>query len=202
VIVTGPSQSSRARYALPPAGELERLGALVRSLRLEAGLPVRGLARRACVHRTTVQRLERGTLRPRPSLLLMIANAIDPDRCGEILRALTAAAASSMAAESPGWQRRRNRQLHRGWMTGQVPLPAAIGRPIALHQQAAEAWRAGMAALDQADAAADPQAEADLLDEADRFLSQARALTEEAGPPVMLIAGGHRVAYGFGYGAL
>jgi transcriptional regulator with XRE-family HTH domain len=184
--------------------ELERLGALVESLRLAAGLSGRALARRAAVAPSTVCRLERGLLRPRPSLLMAIGNALDPDRQREIRAELTAAAGPSMAEDTRGWVRRRRRAIERGWLTGDVPLPSRIDRAIRLHNASAQAWRAGMAALDKADAmgcrnnlsAAEVEEVARLLAESDRMFGQARELAAEAGPPVSLMVGGRIYSFG------
>jgi hypothetical protein len=146
------------------------------------------------VARSTVQRLEHGTLRPRKSLLLMVANAIDPDECKEILGQLVTAAGSAMATDTPGWERRRRRQMELGWMSGEVPLPAAIDRSIRLHRQADEAWRRAMELTDQYFATGDHA----LMEESSRLLKLSRRLSDEAGAPVTLIAGGRRIVFGLG----
>ncbi len=49
------------------------------AVRMERGMSVSVLARRSMCARSTVQRLERGVLHPRPSLLGWIAYCLDPD---------------------------------------------------------------------------------------------------------------------------
>lgn len=86
------SSCEHGGHTVPGTADLARLGALVRLLRSERDMPQAELARRALVARSTIQRLEKGQLRPRPSLLAWVAQAIDPDHAKVIRPALVEAA--------------------------------------------------------------------------------------------------------------
>ena len=75
----------------------------------DRGLSTRGLARRSAVARSTVQRIERGVMHPRRSLLSALALGLDVDRQQELLEELTAAAGAEVAPESDGWRHYRRR---------------------------------------------------------------------------------------------
>jgi DNA-binding XRE family transcriptional regulator len=75
------------------------LAVAVRELRTERGLSVSALARRAAIDRRTIQRLVRGQLRPRPSLLWAIAYGADPDQSAEVRERLLAAAVPSIVPD-------------------------------------------------------------------------------------------------------
>jgi DNA-binding XRE family transcriptional regulator len=72
---TSPGAAGRSRTNGPGL-----LAVAVRELRTERGLSVSALARRPAIDRRTIQRLVRGQLRPRPSLLWAIAYGADPDQ--------------------------------------------------------------------------------------------------------------------------
>ena len=179
---TGSPAGSRARDALPQPGrdrshpDLARLGGVVRGLRLEHGFGTRTLAVRSAAARSTIQRLERGDLRPRPSLLHAVAWALDPDRSGELAGVLFVAAGGCVAAEGRWW-RYRARRLDLGMSSGAVPLPRELGRRVAAHQQAAAARAAAYGLLDGAAWADD----AGRMAEASRLLADAAQLDREAG---------------------
>ncbi len=144
-----PARSTGQTRSNTPAVGLARLAAVVRSLRLEYGFGTRALARRAAVDRKTVQRLERGRLRPRRSLLVALGTGLDPDRTREILAALIEAAGDEGTLAHDGrWQHYRSRRIEQGWATGQVPLPAEIARKLVLNQRADELWAASIAIFD------------------------------------------------------
>jgi transcriptional regulator with XRE-family HTH domain len=65
-------------------------------------MPQAELARRALVARSTIQRLEKGQLRPRPSLLAWVAYALDPDHAKVIRPALVEAAGGADALAEDG----------------------------------------------------------------------------------------------------
>lgn len=73
------SPATTGHTAVSDPAALARLGALVRLLRAERDMGVSELARRSMCARSTVQRLEAGKLRPRPSLLGYVAWGLDPD---------------------------------------------------------------------------------------------------------------------------
>ena len=137
-----PGASSRARvYAstCAPEGGLpghtgpERLAEVVRELRTGYGLSTRRLAERAQVSRSTVIRLEAGTLRPRWSLLNALATGLDPDlRPGQLERML-AAAGADLVPETPRCALRRGRRLAEGMIAGVVPRPVWVERSVRLH---------------------------------------------------------------------
>ena len=173
--------------------DLGRLGALVRSIRIGKGLSTRSLARRSTVARSTIQRLERGLLRPRRSLLLAVANGLDPDRCKELIGKLIEAAGDGMAPDTPRWLRRRRRQMERGWLTGDVPLPSPIARCIELHKRADELWLASQAIVDRPGALDDAGA----LEESSQLHAEAARIRKQAGPPIRLGTGSRSVWFGY-----
>nr|MDQ2876128.1 helix-turn-helix domain-containing protein [Actinomycetota bacterium] len=94
-----------------PTPDLALLGAFVRLLRTERKMSTRVMAQRALCARWTIQRLERGELRPRRSLLVYVATALDPDRHKEIRAVLIQAAGGPDALAADGrWSRRRARR--------------------------------------------------------------------------------------------
>jgi transcriptional regulator with XRE-family HTH domain len=131
------SRRSAERCAPVRTAGLAVLGALVRQLRTERQLSRRALAKRSMVARSTIQRLERGLLRPRPSLLTWVANGLDPDRQRELREAMISAAGGADAlAEDGKWAHRRSQQAPKGGLAGEVPLPSDLARRIALHNKA------------------------------------------------------------------
>ncbi|MGH3233642.1 MAG: helix-turn-helix domain-containing protein [Streptosporangiaceae bacterium] len=123
----------------------QTLAELLRRLRTEHGLSSRRLAVRAGVARSTVQRLKRGQLRPRPSTLGWIAGAIDLDRRKEIRDALVAAAGDELAPHSEAWSRyrvrRMNERLHAGLAPVPVPWDRQIRRSRSVRQCGMRRWR-------------------------------------------------------------
>jgi len=168
------------------------LGALVSSLRIGAGLSMSALARRSACSSSTISRLERGELRPRPSLLRSIAWGLDPDRAAALGEVLFAAAADSRAADSAGWQRYRWRRQELGMITGDVPLPRDIARRVAAHKRAA----AARAAAGRLTSGAGWVDDAETMARASELLAEAQRLDDEAGGMIGIGTGHHRVVYG------
>jgi transcriptional regulator with XRE-family HTH domain len=192
------SPSSRAR-AMRSRGwfdrsqdGLARLGGVVRALRLEHGLGTRALARRSTACRSTIQRLERGQLRPRPSLLRAIAWGLDPDRAPELRQQLFDAVGEDVAADLQGWRRYRARRTEQGWLTGEVPLPGDLARRIDAHRRAAELRRAAYALMDTPGALDD----AAVMARAHDMLTESLRLSDIGGGPISIGAGNRRVVYG------
>ena len=148
------------------------------------------LANRAAVALSTISRLEHGLMRPRASLLGLIAYALDPDDPAPIRDQLVAATGTSLAPEGRLTARGRARRVARGVANGDVPLPTEVRERIAAHEAADEAHAAATRLLARAD---DPTA----LAEAGRLLEEARRLRAVAGPPVVVQAGARRVVYGW-----
>ncbi len=171
--------------------DLARLGALVRALRLEHGLGTRALARRATACRSTIQRLERGQLRPRPSLLQAIAWGLDPDRAPKLRRQLLDAAGENLAPDTQGWRRYRWRRQELGMATGAVPLPREIARRVEAHRREAEARREADALLDGLGALDD----AEILARAHELMTVACRAAAEAGGVIQI----GRVMYGLSW---
>ena len=180
----GPSRAGavRPRVGFDRSQDLARLGAVVRALRLEHGLGTRALARRSTAWRSTVQRLERGQLRPRPSLLHAIAWGLNPDRVSELRQQLFDAAGENLAADLPGWQRYRWRRQVAGMVTGAVPLPREIGRRVGAHVRQAEARRAALALLNRPGAWDD----AEILARAHELMAIANQAAAEAGGAIQI----------------
>ena len=178
-----------ARERLPDPAELASVAALVRQLRRDAGLTQRALALRSAVAESTVQRLEAARLRPRMSLLSALALGIDPDRQAELLAKLAAAAGDALKAEGRGWWRYRRRHLDRGILAGTTPLPSKLETALRLHREADAAWASGMALLRQPARFA----------EAERLFAESDRLRAEAGPPVSIQVGKHRITGGMRY---
>ena len=131
------------------------LAALLRQLRTDHGLSTRRLATRAAVARSTIQRLENGRLRPRPSTLSIIAAAIDPDRRKEIRDQLVAAAGDDLAAHNERWSWYQARRLQVALEAGLVPLPVASERLLRLFTAGDAMWRTSMRLHDLAAAVID-----------------------------------------------
>lgn len=174
--------------------DLQRLGALVRSLRSAHGLSTRALARRSASARSSIQRLERGTMRPRRSLLSAVALGMDPDRQKELLEQLEAAAGGSVAADTDGTRGWRRRRLERGILNGSVPLPAKLARGLELHRKADQLFAREMALLDQPGAFDD----AAVLEEALRLSEEHRKLRDQAGAPIVFHVGRQVIRAGWG----
>lgn len=155
---------------------LARLGALVRELRIEHGLGTRALARRATVARSTIQRIEAGTMRARPITLAVIAWALDPDRAAELRERLLAAAEGCLA-EDGDWPRYRGRRQIQGMNTGAVPLPRDWDRRIKAHLRASEARRRWYATVDRLCISDDDA----LFAEADKWFKILNEASKEAG---------------------
>ena len=169
-------------------------GALARELRIAAGLSTCRLATRSTVPRATISRFETGQIRPRRSLLDVLAMGIDPDRQKEIISRLVDAAGGEDALAADGkWARYRWRRIERGILAGEVPLPSKLARGIELHRQADEMWLRSMAITDQPGALDDTEA----LDEAIRLHDESSRLRELAGPPIVLYIGKHVIRAGW-----
>jgi transcriptional regulator with XRE-family HTH domain len=199
----GSERASRARVmrshltakpVTPVQPGLPRLAALVRAGRIERGISTRGLASRAAVARSTIQRLERGQLRPRRSLLSAVALGLDVDRQRELLAELVAAAGDAVTPESDGWRHYRRRRLERGILAGEVPLPTKVQQALDLHRAADALWVRQSEILDAPGAWDDARA----LDECLRLSAERRRLREQAGPPVLMYIGKRRISVGWG----
>jgi transcriptional regulator with XRE-family HTH domain len=165
------------------------VGALVRRLRLAAGLSMTDLGRRSTIPVATISRLEHGQLRPRRSLLSAIALGIDPDHQAEHLAQLVDAAGGDAALAADGrWPDYRRRRIADGILRGDVPLPSNLARRIQLHQAAAAATSAADALMAQARTLDDES-----FHEMTQMLREATRLRELAGPPVELHLPGGRV---------
>jgi transcriptional regulator with XRE-family HTH domain len=116
------------------------LAAAVRTLRAERGLTVSSLARRAAVDRRTVQRLERGQLRPRLSLLWAIAYGVDPDLSAQVRGRLVAAAVPFVVPDTDASRRARSRRLWAAWHAGKLPLPVYWERRVRLYAASEAMW--------------------------------------------------------------
>lgn len=116
------------------------LAAAVRALRTERGLTVSSLARRAAVDRRTVQRLERGQLRPRLSLLWAVAYGVDPDPSAEVREQLIAAAVPFVVPDTDASRRARARRLWAAWHAGELPLPVYWERRARLYAASETMW--------------------------------------------------------------
>ena len=159
---------------------------------------MRRLAARSGVSRRAIQYLEDGSIRPRRCTISALAYGLDPDdpeRRKEIVASLVAAAGGEDAlAPDQGWRRYRAHRFQRGLLDGTVPLPSVIVRRIELHIQADAAWRAAYALLDKPGALDDAAA----LSEVSRLLDESHRLRDQAGAPIELWLGKHRVVYGLG----
>ena len=175
---------ARPRYAPVSARDVaagsKALAALLRQLRTERGLGTQRLAEGACVARSTVQRLERGQLRPRPSTLARIAGALDPDRRAEIRDQLVAAAGESIAVDSPGWSRYAAARVGEALGEGRIPFPAAQARAVRL-SVASEAMFAMSMRLNDAAVAATGARFWEMVKLHDALSAESERLREDAG---------------------
>jgi transcriptional regulator with XRE-family HTH domain len=180
---------ARARYApgsaANDAASGQALGALLRQLRTERGMGTPRLAERAGVARSTIQRLERGQIRPRPSTLAWIAGALDPDRREEIRGRLVAAAGDGIAADADGWIRYRAGRMNKRYRAGLVPLPAGWERRIRLFAASEAMRQASMALAGRLVAVMGKPsvsaADLDLMLLSMAFLDESRLLARDAG---------------------
>jgi hypothetical protein len=132
--------------------------------------------------RSTVQRIERGLLRPRPSTVALIAAALDPDRRAEIRGRLIAAAGDDLAPRNEAWSRYQVRRLQGALESGDVPLPVADDRRLRLFTAGESMRRAAMALDDIAAEMIDepgPQFD-DLMCLGDALRAEAEQLHNEA----------------------
>jgi transcriptional regulator with XRE-family HTH domain len=172
---------------------LVRLGALVRLLRLERSMTVTELARRSLCARSTVQRLERGQLRPRRSLLAYVAYGLDSDNDKLIREALiTMAGGVDALAEDGRWGRVRARRANKALIAGKMPLPSDLLRRISLHRQASACWRQATAILARPGALDDTAS----LDVALALMDRSKELRALAGGSIGIGWGSRRVVYG------
>jgi len=154
-----PPSRAPAPYA-PASGATGRsdgqtLGELLRELRTGHGFSTRRLAARAAVSRSTIQRLEHGTLRPRPSTLALIASALDPDRRAEIRARLVAAAGDDLAPHNEAWSWYQAHRLQAGLEAGDVPMALAWERRLRLFTAGEAMWHLAMQLGDMAGAVID-----------------------------------------------
>lgn len=180
----GADRPSRARVRCAPGSAAPRrsdgqtLGELLRQLRTEHGLSTRRLAERAGVARSTIQRLERGEIRPRPSTLGWVAGAIDPDRRKEIRDQLVAAAGDELAAHSEAWSRRQVHRVNQRLQQGLVPRPVAWDRQMRLTAASDAMLNVAMVLTDKAAAMLDRPGAERLVDELINLTGQLRAESE------------------------
>ncbi|HEY2238868.1 MAG TPA: helix-turn-helix transcriptional regulator [Streptosporangiaceae bacterium] len=183
--MTDQPQRSRAQVM---RNDHRPVGALVRRLRLAAGLSMTDLGRRSTIPVATISRLEVGQLRPRRSLLSAIALGIDPDTQSEHVAELVAAAGGDAALAADGrWPDYRRRRITEGILRGDVPLPSKLARRIQLHQAADAAQRAADSLMPRA------LDDAETLHEMTMLLREATRLRELAGGTVELHLPGGRV---------
>ncbi|MFW5415712.1 helix-turn-helix domain-containing protein [Nocardiopsis sp. CNT-189] len=88
-------------------------GALLRRLRTQRGLSVRGLANRAVLAASTVSRLERGRRRPRPVVLAALARGLAPADPEPVREVLAAAAGASLRPDTEAGVRAHRRRARR-----------------------------------------------------------------------------------------
>lgn len=167
------------------------IGATLRSHRTARGLSYRATATRAGCSPPTVVRVERGTIRPRPSLLGALAYALDPDNPAPIAESLRSAAGDLLAPDTPASARRRARRVLAGLDAGTVPLPPSIVQRLTLHQRADAMRHRAHRLLNARSTLAQ-------LAEADRLLTEADRLRETAGPPLTVRLGRRVVRAGWG----
>jgi transcriptional regulator with XRE-family HTH domain len=129
---------------------LALLAATLRELRAEHGLTISALARRAAVDRRTVQRAERGELRPRPSLLAAFGYGLDPDAAAELHGRLATAAGPAIVTEAEAWRCYRGRRMAAGVQQGTVPLPVGWDRRMRLYMASCAMEGAARTLMDQA----------------------------------------------------
>lgn len=100
-----------------PVEERERLagslGARLRAVRVRAGLSVRELADAAGCATSTVRRLERGEMRPRPSMLRSLAEVLRPSRPAPLTRELCDLAGGSLRPDTAAGIAARARRVRR-----------------------------------------------------------------------------------------
>jgi len=192
-VMRSTSSATAVSTAVADPADLARLGVLVRLLRMERSMAVSELARRAMCARSTIQRLEAGRLRPRPSLLGWVAYGLDPDNAKLIREALiTMAGGREALADDGGWGRHRAREGNKAMFTGQVVLPSDVRRRIGLHQQASACWARATRILDRPGALDDPRQ----LDVALKLMDRSRELRAAAGGLITIGWGSRRVIYG------
>jgi transcriptional regulator with XRE-family HTH domain len=176
---------ARVRYAAPSAANGrnggQTLGALLTRLRAESGLSVSRLAGRAVTDRRTVQRLERGQLRPRRSTLTRIAWALDPERRPEVLGQILAAAGDDIAPEHEGWSRYKTSRVNAAMRAGQLAMPTAWERAARLSAASESMFAASMTLLDQAAAQLGSPRSRDLMDLHDALGAEYETLRKQAG---------------------
>jgi transcriptional regulator with XRE-family HTH domain len=175
---------ARGLYAAP-YGSTGRTGGqtlaeLLATLRAGRGLTVSRLAERAVVDRRTVQRLERGQLRPRRSTLARIANALDPDRRAEVLGELLAAAGDHVAEDTVGWDEYKTRRVDEAVRAGRWPHPTGWERAIRLSVASEQMFAMMMRIPDLAVAGAGQRVR-DLMDLHDALGDEYELLSKEAG---------------------
>ncbi|UGQ15028.1 helix-turn-helix transcriptional regulator [Yinghuangia sp. ASG 101] len=114
---TGPSNVPTGTVTGPEQHHLAAgVGALLKAERVDGEWTVRELASRIGAAHTTVLRLEAGTRRPSPAMLASLARVLslgDAEYETDLYARLVDAAGASMAADTPGGQRRRARRMWR-----------------------------------------------------------------------------------------
>jgi transcriptional regulator with XRE-family HTH domain len=132
------------------------------------------------VARSTIQRLERGQLRPRVTTLRWIANAIDPDRREATVARLIAAARDldELAPPDEGWDRYQLRRMNERLRSGRLPLPLAWERKIRLTAAADAMHQTAMTLDDRAAAALGRPGTDSMVDE---LMDLSEELREESG---------------------
>lgn len=137
---------SRRPIAPGEVADLERLGELLRAMRVEAGLTRRHLADAAELSAQQLRRIEHGTRRTRTSTLDRIADALadrlDTD-ADDLADDLAAAAGDTLASESDYRERvdARRERRHRVTHVEVGPWRFPAGQPITMSGPQAEAFR-------------------------------------------------------------
>jgi transcriptional regulator with XRE-family HTH domain len=141
------------------------LGALLRSLRAEAGMSRMVLARRSGVSAAGIECVENGSRRPSIAMLSALATGLtrtvppiaDPERKAvDLLARLTAAAGSSLVVDTIGGRRRRERGLAAGQRAWKHELRRWEADRAERFRQGERAWVRFMELL-QPGAFADPE---------------------------------------------
>lgn len=166
---------------------------MVALLRAERNMPQAVLAQRALVHRSTILRLERGQIRPRPSLLGWVAYGLDPDHSRAIREVLVDMAGGCGAlADDGGWGGLRARKANRLMASGRIQLPSDLEDRIRMHQRAAAARHRADVILSRPGALDNAR----LLDLAHAYMAEAQFASTHAGGLIGLGSGKYRVTIG------
>lgn len=193
----GSHAASRAHVGRPVGAEREQLraslGALLAAERVAAGYSQCQLARAIGCARSTIERLELGERRPRECLLRYLASVLAVDDPRPLAERLIAAAGEACRPDTAAAVRHRRRRADAALLAGWMPLPARIAQPLALHRQADAARACAHRLFDAPGALGDTAT----LAEINRLMAEARYLRALAGPPIVIVVGGRRIAAGW-----